>query len=60
MGKDQEGKQIWTRIGAVWPNKSGQGLHLTWDSRPWGAGEDLWGHDRLTAVSSSALDHGGT
>jgi hypothetical protein len=21
MGKDKDGKKIWTRIGAVWPNK---------------------------------------
>jgi hypothetical protein len=26
--KDKAGKKIWTRIGAVWPNKSGKGaLH---------------------------------
>jgi hypothetical protein len=30
-GKDKEGKKIWTRIGAVWPNKSGKGFNLTWD-----------------------------
>jgi len=22
-GKDKDSKKIWTRIGAVWPNKSG-------------------------------------
>jgi hypothetical protein len=32
-GKDKEGKKIWTRIGAVWPNKSGKGFNLTWDYR---------------------------
>jgi hypothetical protein len=25
-GKDKDGKKIWTRIGAVWPNKSGKGF----------------------------------
>ena len=24
-GKDKQGKKIWTRIGAAWPNKSGKG-----------------------------------
>jgi hypothetical protein len=33
-----EGKKIWTHIGAVWPNKSGQGLNLTWDYLPLGDG----------------------
>jgi hypothetical protein len=28
-GKDKDSKKIWTRIGAVWPNKSGKGFHLT-------------------------------
>jgi hypothetical protein len=27
--KDKDGKKIWTRIGAVWPNKSGKGFNLT-------------------------------
>jgi hypothetical protein len=27
-GKDKQGKKIWTRIGAVWPNKSGKGFNL--------------------------------
>jgi hypothetical protein len=26
-GKDKDGKKIWTRIGAVWPNKSGKGFN---------------------------------
>ena len=30
-GKDKQGKKIWTRIGAVWPNKSGKGFNLSWD-----------------------------
>src|SRR2546430_2169518 len=30
-GKDKAGKKIWTRIGAVWPNKSGKGFNLSWD-----------------------------
>jgi hypothetical protein len=38
MGKDKLSKQIWTRIGTVQPNKSGKGLHLTWDYFPLGAG----------------------
>ena len=28
--KDKDSKKIWTRIGAVWPNKSGKGFNLTW------------------------------
>ena len=28
-GKDKDGKKMWTRIGAVWPNKSGKGFTLT-------------------------------
>ena len=36
--KDKDGKKIWTRIGAVWPNKSGKGLHLVWDYLPLGDG----------------------
>ena len=32
--KDKDGKKIWTRIGAVWPNKSGKGFNLTWDYLP--------------------------
>ena len=35
-GKDKQGKKIWTRIGAVWPNKSGKGFNLSWDTSPWG------------------------
>lgn len=38
MGKDKEGKKIWTRIGAVWPNKSRQGFNLTRDYLPLGDG----------------------
>jgi hypothetical protein len=30
-GKDKDSKKIWTRIGAAWPNKNGDGFHLTWD-----------------------------
>jgi hypothetical protein len=37
-GKDQQGKKIWMRIGAVWENKSGKGFHLTWDYLPLGEG----------------------
>ena len=37
-GKDKAGKNIWTRIGVVWPNKRGKGFHLTWDSMPLGDG----------------------
>jgi hypothetical protein len=37
-GKDKQGKKIWTRIGAVWANKSGKGFNLTWDSLPLGDG----------------------
>jgi hypothetical protein len=35
-GKDKQGKKIWTRIGAVWSNKSGKEFHLTWDYLPLG------------------------
>jgi hypothetical protein len=37
-GKDKDGKKIWTRIGAVWPNKSGKRFNLTWDYLPLGDG----------------------
>jgi len=37
-GKDKQGKKIWTRIGAVWPNKSGKGFNLTWEYLPLGDG----------------------
>src|SRR6266487_724962 len=37
-GKDKDGKKIWTRIGAVWPNKSGRGFHIAWDYLPLGDG----------------------
>jgi hypothetical protein len=37
-GKDTASKKIWTRIGAVWPNKSGKGFNLTWDYLPLGDG----------------------
>jgi hypothetical protein len=37
-GKDKQGKKIWTRIGAVWPNKNGKGFNLTWDYVPLGDG----------------------
>jgi hypothetical protein len=37
-GKDKDGKKIWTRIGAVWPNKSGNGFNISWDYLPLGDG----------------------
>jgi hypothetical protein len=37
-GKDKDSKKIWTRIGAVWPNKSGTGFNLTWEYLPLGDG----------------------
>jgi len=37
-GKDKMGKKIWTRIGAVWPNKSGKSFNLTWEYLPLGDG----------------------
>jgi hypothetical protein len=37
-GKDKAGKKIWTRIGAVWPNKSGKGFNITWEYLPLGDG----------------------
>ena len=37
-GKNKDSKKYWTRIGAAWPNKSGKGLHLTWDYLPLGDG----------------------
>ena len=37
-GKDKQGKKIWTRIGAVWSNKSGKGSTITWDYLPLGDG----------------------
>ena len=37
-GKDKQGKKIWTRIGAVWSNKSGKGFNLTWEYLPLGDG----------------------
>jgi hypothetical protein len=36
--KDKDSKKIWTRIGTVWPNKSGKGFNLTWDYLPLGDG----------------------
>ncbi len=33
-GKDKNGKKIWTRIGAAWPNKSGNGFSLTLEYQP--------------------------
>ena len=36
--KDKDGKKIWTRIGAVWPNTSGKGFNLTWEYLPLGDG----------------------
>jgi hypothetical protein len=37
-GKDKDSKKYWTRIGAVWPNKTGKGLNLSWDYLPLGDG----------------------
>jgi hypothetical protein len=34
-------KGIWTRIGAVWPTKSGNGSHLKLDYMPTGEGRML-------------------
>jgi len=36
--KDKQGKKIWTRIGAVWPNKSGIGFNITTEYLPLGDG----------------------
>ena len=33
-GAAKGSKKIWTRIGAVWANKSGKGSTLTWDYLP--------------------------
>ena len=33
-GAAKGGKKIWTRIGAVWPNKSGKGSPITWEYLP--------------------------
>ena len=49
-GKDKQGRKIWTRIGAVWPNKSGKGFNLTWDYLPLG--------DGLTVMLSYDKDQG--
>jgi len=37
-GKDKDGKKIWTRIGAAWPNKSSNGFNISWDYVPLGDG----------------------
>jgi len=37
-GKDKAGKKIWTRIGAVWSNKSSKGFNLTLEYLPVGEG----------------------
>ena len=34
MGKDKSGKKIWTRIGAAWPVKSGNGFSITLEYQP--------------------------
>ena len=49
-GKDKQGKKIWTRIGAVWPNKSGKGFNLTWEYLPLG--------DRVTVDVLPAVNDG--
>lgn len=33
-GKAKGGKKIWTRIGAVWPNKNGGGSTITLEYLP--------------------------
>ena len=33
-GKDKGGKKIWTRIGAAWPVKSGNGFSITLEYQP--------------------------
>ena len=33
-GAAKGGKKIWTRIGAVWPNKSGKGSTITLEYQP--------------------------
>ena len=33
-GTAKGGKKIWTRIGAVWSNKSEKGSPITWDYVP--------------------------
>ena len=58
-GKDKQGKKIWTRIGAVWPNKSGKGLNLTWDYLPLGDGEEVFGqHGTEIAHRGELLQRG--
>jgi hypothetical protein len=49
-GKEKAGKKIWTRIGAVWPNKSGKGFNLTWDYLPLGVATQK--HLRLYSKTS--------
>jgi hypothetical protein len=34
IGKDKSGKKIWTRIGAVWPNRSGKGSTIALEYQP--------------------------
>lgn len=33
-GQDKRGKKIWTRIGAAWPIKSGDGFSITLEYQP--------------------------
>ncbi|MEK7561049.1 MAG: hypothetical protein AAB539_03785 [Patescibacteria group bacterium] len=33
-GVTKGAKKIWTKIGAVWPNKTGKGSTITWDYVP--------------------------
>jgi hypothetical protein len=37
-GKDKAGKKIWTRIGAAWSNKNGNGFNITMEYTPLGDG----------------------
>ena len=37
-GKDKQGAKKWTRIGAAWPHKNGNGFNLTLEYLPVGDG----------------------
>ena len=53
-GKDKQGKKIWTRIGAVWPNKSGKGFNITWDYLPLGDGVTVQGSNGELLYANAA------
>ena len=54
-GKDKNSKKSWTRIGAVWPNKSGKGFNLTWEYLPLGDGLTVMlPYDKDDATASPA------